>query len=180
MVARATWFTLLPAAAMVAGPAHATIYMSVEAAQRQMFPQASVFLDRSIDLNADQRRVIARASGVRTPKRLQLWEARRGADRLGWFVVDRVLGKHDYITYAVGLTAEGRVGSVEILEYRETYGGEIRNARWRQQFVGKGPDAELKLGRDIKNISGATLSCQHVTQGIKRILATFRVGIVWR
>jgi len=29
----------------------------------------------------------------------------------------------------------------------------------------------VQIGRDIRNISGATLSCQHVTDGIRRLLA---------
>ena len=31
--------------------------------------------------------------------------------------------------------------------------------------------AKLKLDADIKNISGATISCRHVTDGVKRLLA---------
>ena len=172
MAGRASWLALLlPPAAAVAGPAHATVYMTVEAAQRQMFPAATGFAERSVDLSPQQRKAIARASGEHAPKTLQIWEAHQDSKRQGWFVLGRAIGKHDYITFAVALNPDGRIRSVEILEYRETYGGEIRNPRWRKQFVGKGPDAELKLDRDIKNISGATLSCQHVTQGIKALLA---------
>ena len=65
------------------------------------------------------------------------------------------------------------VRGLEVLDYRETYGGEIRNPRWRQQFVGKRPGAALKLDGDIKNISGATLSSRHVTDGVRRLLATY-------
>ena len=52
--------------------------------------------------------------------------------------------------------------------YRETYGYEIRNDKWRAQFVGKNANSKLKLDDDIKNISGATLSCRHITDGVKR------------
>ena len=38
--------------------------------------------------------------------------------------------------------------------------------------MGKRYGAKLKLTEDIKNISGATLSCLHVTAGVKRLLAT--------
>jgi len=31
----------------------------------------------------------------------------------------------------------------------------------------------LTVGQDIRNISGATLSSQHVTQGVKRVLAAY-------
>jgi Na+-transporting NADH:ubiquinone oxidoreductase subunit NqrC len=47
----------------------------------------------------------------------------------------------------------------------------VRDPRWRAQFVGKRAGAPLSLDDDIQNISGATLSCRHVTEGVKRILA---------
>ena len=48
----------------------------------------------------------------------------------------------------------------------------MRNAKWRAQFAGKDARAPLKLDVDIKNISGATLSSRHITDGVKRLLAT--------
>ena len=51
----------------------------------------------------------------------------------------------------------------------------LRDARWRQQFVGKRAGQSLKLGSDIKNISGATLSSKHVTDGVRRLLATYQI-----
>ena len=90
-------------------------------------------------------------------------------------MVDRVIGKHEFITYALALGVDGTVRGVEILDYRETYGGEIRNANWRRQFVGKRPSAQLQLDKDIKNISGATLSSRHVTDGVRRLLVTYQM-----
>ena len=54
-----------------------------------------------------------------------------------WFIVDAVFGKHELITYAVGLGADGSVRGVEILEYLESYGYQIRDPAWRRQFAGK-------------------------------------------
>lgn len=175
---RASWLALLPTAGLVAPPAHATVYMSVAEAQKLMFPAATAFPDRAAVLTAEQRKTIAHASGAPAPKKLQAWEARQGAKLLGWFIVDNVLGKHDHITYAVAFGPDGRIQSVEILEYRETYGGQIRNPRWRQQFAGKGANSDLTLEKDIKNISGATLSCLHVTQGIKGLATAVELLLV--
>ena len=52
---------------------------------------------------------------------------------------------------------DGRVHRVDILQYRESYGGEIRSPSWLAQFVGKSSASPLKVGSDIRNISGATL-----------------------
>ncbi len=173
----ASWFTILPAAVVAVAPqaAHATVYMSAEQASQAMFPAAK-FVDRSVTLTDSQRKTIARASRTgQVPKTQHVWEARTGNGRAGWFLVDRVLGKHEFITYAVALTPDGTVKRIEILEYRETYGGEVRNSKWRQQFVGKKFGSQLKLGGDIQNISGATLSSRHITDGVRRLLATYQL-----
>jgi Na+-translocating ferredoxin:NAD+ oxidoreductase RnfG subunit len=175
--AGAKWFTILPAAvvALAPAPVAATVYLTVQAAQQAIFPGGR-FVEHNIAFTAEQRKAIARASGVGSfDKVLRLWDVRSGQSRLGWFMIDRVLGKHEMITYAVALTPDGAVKRVEILEYRETYGGEIRNERWRQQFVGKRFGSQVKLGADIRNISGATLSSRHVTDGVRRLLATYQL-----
>jgi len=33
----------------------------------------------------------------------------------------------------------------------------------------------LALGRQIRNISGASLSCRHVTDGVRRLLSTYAI-----
>jgi Na+-translocating ferredoxin:NAD+ oxidoreductase RnfG subunit len=86
-----------------------------------------------------------------------------------------VIGKHELITYAVGLYADGSVRQVEVMDYREAYGYEVRNPAWRRQFAGKRAGDPLSLDRDIKNITGATLSCRHITEGIRRLLALHQV-----
>ncbi len=48
-----------------------------------------------------------------------------------------------------------------------------RQPKWRDQFKGKTASARFKLNDDIYNISGATISCRHVTEGVKRVLVTY-------
>jgi Na+-translocating ferredoxin:NAD+ oxidoreductase RnfG subunit len=97
--------------------------------------------------------------------------ARRAGATLGFVVTDDVIGKVELISYAVGIALDGSVKQIEILSYRESHGFEIRLPAWRRQFVGKGSAATLRVGEDIANISGATLSCTHVTDGVRRIVA---------
>ena len=103
----------------------------------------------------------------------RVWKAEASGRVLGLFVFDRVIGKHLYIDYAVALDPGGRVHRVDILQYRESYGGEVRSPIWLSQFIGKSATSNLKIGNDIRNISGATLSSMHVTEGVKRILAIY-------
>lgn len=167
------WVTV--PAIVAAGPAAgwATVYLTVEQAQAAIFPGQHMTAVPVV-LTDTQRRAIAQASGVPVRRAApQVWRVDDG----GWFIVDEVLGKHEFITYAIGLEPDGSVRQIEIMDYRETYGGEIRDAQWRQQFVGKTGRSTLKLDVDVQNISGATLSCRHITDGVKRILAMHDVAL---
>lgn len=165
---------LAPPALYCAGPipARAAVYLSVEEAQRAIFPGVAMER-RPLALDDRQAGEIESRSGMRVRSRqVERWQSAGGET----FFVDRVLGKHEDIVYALGVRGDGTIAGLEILEYRETYGGEIRDPSWRRQFVARTAGDALRLGRDIANISGATLSCRHVTDGVRRLLATREVA----
>jgi Na+-translocating ferredoxin:NAD+ oxidoreductase RnfG subunit len=147
---KASQWALIPLA-VISSSAHATTYLTVEQAQRAIFPGASF--------------AATGQPGV--------WRASNGS----YLVVDRVVGKHEFITLAVGINANGTVKQIEIMDYKESYGYEVRDAAWRAQFVGKTASSPLRLSADIRNISGATLSSKHVTDGVKRILQRYESGL---
>ena len=143
------WTAPAAVAITVAAPAHAVQYLTIDAAQKLAFPSAH----------------FVEVQGGR------IWKAESGGRLIGYFVFDHVIGKHLYIDYAVALDAGGRIKRVDILQYRESYGDEVRSPSWLAQFVGKNSASPLQVGNDIRNISGATLSSHHVTEGVKRIIA---------
>ena len=148
------WIRLTAPAAVVAtmaSSAGAVQYLSITQAQKLAFPSATSF----------------------APLDGRAWKAQAGSQVLGLFVVDHVIGKHLYIDYAVALDTGGRVQRVDIMQYRESYGGEVKERGWLSQFAGKTSGSALKVDQDIRNISGATLSSLHVTEGVKRILASY-------
>ena len=169
---------ILPAAISVTVPlpSYAVQYLTVSQAQKLCFPQADQFVTAHVKFTPAQTKAIEAASGEKQLLRGQeIWRAIKGGKLQGFFIVDYVIGKHLVIDYAVALSPEGTVKQIEILNYRESYGGEIRNPDWRKQFVGKGPRSRFALNEGINNISGATLSCRHVTDGVRRILATYEI-----
>jgi len=158
----------------IAAPALAMRYLSVEQAQKVAFPDATRFVEAHVIFTPADVAAIERRSGQKVLARgQQVWRAFSGDHMVGFFIVDYVIGKHLVIDYAVALDPNGRVGHVEILEYRESYGGEISNRSWLAQFVGKTSQDPLQIDQDIRNISGATLSSRHVTEGVKRVLALY-------
>jgi Na+-translocating ferredoxin:NAD+ oxidoreductase RnfG subunit len=168
----------LIAPAALISPAYAEQYLTTEAAQKLMFPEASAFIPHPVRLMDAQKSVVEKAAKVRMRYTEQpVWQVMANGQPAGWFVLDEVYGKHEFITYAVALDASGAVRSVEILDYRETHGSQIRNAKWRAQFNGVRHGAALKLDEDIRNISGATLSCKHISEGVRRVLALHEVAL---
>lgn len=163
--------------AAVAAPAMAKQYLSAEQAQKLMFPDADAFRSQPLALDGVQMREVERLSGL--PARSVQWRvvaAFRGSELLGYVVLDDVVGKFELISYAVGINRDASVRQVEILAYRESHGGEVRLPAWRRQFVGKtAKGGGLAVGAGIANISGATLSCTHVTDGVRRIAAIGQV-----
>lgn len=162
----------LPVAA-ISTSVYATTYFTTEQVQQAIFPNEKL-TPAFVTLSDEQAKQIDKMTDVNVRhKEIKAWKAAGG----GWFILDEVVGKHEFITYAVGLNADGSVKQIEIMEYRESYGYEVRNAEWRRQFVGKTAADPLKLEKDIRNISGATLSSKHIADGVKRVLATYAVAL---
>lgn len=161
---------------IAAAPCYATVYHTVESAQKVCFSEATEFVSADVKLTKAQMKAIEKDSGVRVRSDTErVWRATKDGEFIGWFIEDEVLGKHEFITWALALNPDGSVKSIEVMDYRETYGYEIRNADWRAQFLGKKHGAKLKLDDDIKNVSGATLSCRHITDGVKRLLSFYEL-----
>lgn len=168
---------LAPAAILVASPhCIAAQYMSLEQAMGLIYAKAQEFVPSNVSLTPEQVALIEEKSGVkvRAPKQ-QAWQARANGKLLGWFFVDQVIGKHELITYALGINPDGSFRQMQVLEYKEAWGYQVRELKWRDQFVGKTIADPLKVGVDIANISGGTLSCNHLTDGIKRLLFLYDI-----
>lgn len=161
------------AAFVVTAPVRAAQYATAEEAAKRSFPDATSFKETTLQLSADDARAVANATGLPlrgTPLRALV--ALGGEKPIGVVVVDAVIGKFEMIDFAVGIAADGKIRNVDILTYRESHGYEVRLPAWRKQFVGKGKADKLRVDEDINNISGATMSATHVTDGVRRIVAT--------
>jgi len=167
---RATSFGLLLAGTLPL-VAYSQVYMTEDQAAKSMLP-GEAGIRKMIELTPAEIGKIENQSGEKV----------RNSTVVAWVTsarnvlfVDQVLGKHEFITYAVGISKDKKVTAIDILEYRETYGQGVKAPEWRKQFVGKDSTAPLRLKTDIINISGATLSSAHITGGVRRLLQTYEV-----
>jgi Na+-translocating ferredoxin:NAD+ oxidoreductase RnfG subunit len=141
---------------LLSAPLFGTDYLTADEAARSMFPQADRIEPWAYAPAGFHGRILV---------------ARKGGATLGHVVIDNVIGRTERITMAVGVAVDGSVRRVEILSYRESHGQEVRMPAWRRQFEGKTSAAPLKVGTDIAPISGATLSCNSVSAGVRQALA---------
>lgn len=163
---------LAPAAIYALAPqCIAAKYMSVEQARALIFPVADEYVVRPMLLTPEQMKEIDKLSGVAgRAAQQQVWRVLSKGAMQGWFFIDQVIGKHELITYALGINTDGSIRQVQIVEYLENYGSQVRYPAWRDQFVGKTVKNPLRIDSDIENITGATLSSRHLTDGIRRLL----------
>ncbi len=143
----------------------ALLVVAARAAAAQAAPAAK--------LAASIRRLFgpgARADTLRVDSAAVL-RVSRGDSLLGFAEVGNVIGKDQPITFLVAVDPSDRLKDVDILVYREPYGGEVAYESWRKQFRGKTSTDPIQVGRDIRSISGATISVHAVTAGVRRILA---------
>ena len=168
------WSRILLSAAILAPipyVAYAEVYLTENQAAEILFP--GVQLQSSwVILTPQEIKTIEKNSGKKwSSSRVRVW----WGPQKEALIIDHVLGKHEVIAYAVAVTPDGKIKGIEIMEYRETYGYQIRESEWRQKFVGKSGNDPLQLDKDIPNISGATISCSHITDGVRRVLKTYEI-----
>lgn len=155
---------------LVCPAVNADMFYTEKEVQALLFPDGKV-VSQPLIVDKSLLKEIKKQTSMRLrPEKLSAWKVLQHGEPAGWLFVTDVLGKHEDIRFAVAISPTGSVKGVEVMEYRETHGGEVREKSWQSQFDGKKLGDGMRLGRDIDNISGATLSCRHLTDAIHALL----------
>jgi Na+-translocating ferredoxin:NAD+ oxidoreductase RnfG subunit len=173
-VVKNSWFTLLlfPAIALLfAGNTLGADVLSRDQVLNNAFPLAETFVRKVIRLSDEQMKKLSRESGQKISSRfVTVYIAKNGDENLGYGFIGYTKGKSSFIKYFVAITPDGKIHSIEIMSYRGEKGSEVRHEIFKKQFVGKRVDSNIKVGSDINAISGATISSQAITKGIRKIM----------
>jgi Na+-translocating ferredoxin:NAD+ oxidoreductase RnfG subunit len=151
--------------------AAAETLLTEQQALKIVFPKSENVVSEVKILTSQQREELQKRSGLRFPEREYKFfiGKSRGADD-GYALIMNEIGKHEYITFIVGVSTKGEVGDVAITEYRESRGGEVREQRFLRQFHGKRAKDSIQVNNDIVNYTGATLSSYAIARGVKKAL----------
>jgi H+/Na+-translocating ferredoxin:NAD+ oxidoreductase subunit G len=127
-----------------------------------------------LELSKDELTAAKKDCGrLSNAKDVEVWSISKAGKREGYAFVNNAKGKVRKMSYAVLFDIGGVIQGIEILKYRESHGGEVAHAIWRDQFKGKTSTDKLKVGKDIRNITGATISSRSVTGGVKATTKLF-------
>jgi Na+-translocating ferredoxin:NAD+ oxidoreductase RnfG subunit len=163
--------------ALAATSARAGVYRTQEEALRDAFPDADGIEAKSYVLDeAQAERVRALAETDLERKIWTVHTAHRGAEILGYAVLDVRTVRTMPEALLIVLTPDGAVRSVRVLAFHEPTEYQPPN-RWLDQLDGRKLGPELHLKRDIQQIAGATLSSQSVTRAVRTALALYQVLI---
>lgn len=149
------------------------VLLTREQAVKEVFPEAARTVPEHRALSPESKRTLALKLGRRIDDEaldvLKVFDA-KGALR-GYAVVTEEIGKYRPITFLVGATPDLRVRDVAVMVYRESRGGDVKRKRFLSQYEGKRATDPIDIGRDIINVSGATISVRSLNAGVKRVLA---------
>ena len=165
---------LVPAALLAALPAaQAFDLQSLEQGQQKLFPGRKL---TAADFKLTPEQFSRLKSDYRVPAMrpaVKAWQVEGG----GWLYLDQVWGLNDIVTYLAAVSDDGKLLGIEVLVCAEGYCDHYTPA-WRGQLVGRS-EGKWAPTEAATIVSGATLSCTHVAEGVKKLLAIhgrFRPG----
>jgi Na+-translocating ferredoxin:NAD+ oxidoreductase subunit G len=140
---------------------------------KAIFPDSTGSVRRDLELSDIEVDALGKAMGRHVDLRKYSYiEVQRQGAPEGWIFALDVLGQSQPISFAVAVGADGTVKDIEVVAYRESHGEEIREPRFRRQFVGKKLRKDpIALDKDISAISGATISSRSATYATRKALA---------
>jgi Na+-translocating ferredoxin:NAD+ oxidoreductase RnfG subunit len=164
------WFS--GAAVLAAAvPATAEVYLTETQALGVVFGEKAVVRREEKILDAPLRKKLEQPGNLRFPEATYaFFVATQDGKPVKYAVAINEIGKSEPITFMVGMTPEGKVSEVVIMEFRENRGWEVKEKRFLNQFRGKTVRSAIRVDEDIINYAGATLSSKAVARGVKRAL----------
>ncbi|MBI1938563.1 MAG: FMN-binding protein [Ignavibacteriales bacterium] len=124
---------------------------------------------------ADVKNKVEKSAGQRFHNDfVYVWKIFDGEKNISTAILDNVNGKSLPITFLVILDNDGKVITSEIIKYRESYGGQVTEENWLKQFKGRDENSSFQIGKEINSISGATISVNSVTRGIKKLVLLYK------
>jgi Na+-translocating ferredoxin:NAD+ oxidoreductase RnfG subunit len=168
--------------------ADAARLLTVDEALKQMFPDVDQVITETVTLTAPEvAKVKARLGGqlvhyqagsesekVNETTTYTFYVGLKGTARIRMAVVDTQPGKWGPVEYIIAIgTAPGKIDNLAVMSYQEKRGRPIARNNFLKQFTAKGSSDPICVNKDIRAISGATISSDATCFAVKKALALF-------
>jgi hypothetical protein len=162
------------------GSAHAQLGGGEEAAVRAVFPGAERLEARDVVLTDELVARIEKLGRARVQERLvTFYTAHRQGAVAGYAVIHSHVVRTKRETIAIAFEPDGRIRKIQVLAFLEPE--EYRPSdRWLAQFQGKGPGDALRVGGDIVNVTGSTLTSRGIAEQSRWLLQALRAAVLER
>jgi thiamine biosynthesis lipoprotein len=162
-----------------ASSAHTKEYLTKQKALELAFPDADSVSQQTILLSNEQREKINKLTQQKII--MSKFDYHTGTLKgvmQGHAVFGEAYSKSDIFSYILVLNLDCSICMVEILTYNGIRGHEVRQKGFLNQFKGKTLQDNLQLRSDIKNMAGATISCQSLTDSIRQNMVYVSVLLI--
>ena len=144
---------------------------------QDMFPTADIVEPVTWHIDDETREAAQKLLNYRLAPDWTWYRAMTDGVVIGFAVFDQQVGQHQPISFAVQVDPAGTLVRHEIVVYRESFGDGVRDPRFRAQFIGRTAADPLVAGRDIKIVSGSTVSSKSMAIGVRRVLVLARLFV---
>lgn len=157
--------------------AQAQVFLTEEQALMAALSEADTVHAVPLAWGADVQRAIEnRARFYAKFNQTHCFQGTKAGQVIGYACIDNMTGKDRLITYVTRIDhPAGRIGMMEVMEYRERIGAKVNKPMFRDQFVGKSARDPLQERIDIRILVGATLSSRALTMGCRKLVQMYEV-----
>ncbi|MBI2933360.1 MAG: FAD:protein FMN transferase [Planctomycetes bacterium] len=146
-------------------------YLTKDEAVRLFFKNGERVVEHAIRLDDAARRLVEKAYGSSVAPDQTVIVGTKEDRVVAYAMIVSEITKTLPMTFIVGVDPAGTVIEVAVMRHEEHIGTDCAKRRFLRQFDGKRPTDRLRMGTSYQPVSGATLSCNAVARGTRKVLA---------
>lgn len=172
---------------VMANAAFAMELLTKEQALKQIFPDADKVVEEKQSLTADVEskiknrlgsELVFRSKGskskeVTEKKEYTFYFGIKNGKKVGAAVIEEEPGKWGLVKFIVGLDMNGKVKDLAVMSSSEKRGRPIAMRSFLGQFIGKGSSDPITVRKDIRGVTGATISSECSAFTVRKIIILY-------
>ncbi|MDP2982754.1 MAG: FMN-binding protein [Candidatus Latescibacter sp.] len=177
------------------GISQAVVLLTKEQALKQVFPDVDQVTTETITLtSAEAAKIKGRLGGqlvhfqagsesgkIGETLNFTFYIGVKNNKQVGVAVIDAQPGKWGPVDFIIRLTpTPAKVQNMAVMAYQEKRGRPIARNNFLDQFTGKGSSDPIALRKDIRAISGATISSECTCFAVKKVIALYEEAFLPR